>query len=259
MPIKVFQSSGRGDVATITQGIIYAVTHGATVINMSFGSYARSLTMEAALENAYANSVLVAAAGNDDKSINKGPFYPAALSYILGVQATQQFINNSLGFKNGTYLTGFTNYDEDGPVYSGYIDLLNYEMKAPGSGIISTVPNGNYRIYNGTSMATPIVSASVALYRQLYPNQSQELMWGNLINTTTNNLQLFDALNIKSKPQLWFVSNTIVDTLVGDNNNGLVDAGETIQLWFMVRNTWGQSDSVFVGLKFGEFEDTTTA
>ena len=252
MPIKVFQSDGRGDVATITKGIIYASTHGATVINMSFGSYAESLTMEDALENAYATSVLVAAAGNDGSDINQippGPFYPAALSYVLGVQATSA--------SGG--LASFSNTDLDGPVYSIYPNLLNYEMRAPGEGIISTIPNGNYRIYSGTSMATPIVSGSVALYNQLYPGQSQELMWGNLINTTKDNLQLFDALNVKVKPELWFVSNTIVDTLAGDNNNGLVDAGETIQLWFMVRNTWGQSDSVFVGLKFGEFEDTTTA
>ncbi len=261
MAIKVFQSDGRGDAATITKGIIYAATHGATVINMSFGSYAESLTMEAALENAYASCVLVAAAGNDNISINAlfGPFYPASLSYVLGVQATQQFINNGLGFKHGTYLTDFSNFDDDGPVYSQYSDLLNYEIIAPGDGIISTIPNGNYRVFSGTSMATPLVSGCAALYRQLYQGQSQELMWGNLINTTGNNVQIFNALNVKAKPQLWFVSNTIVDTLAGDNNNGLVDAGETIQLWFMVRNTWGQSDSVFVGLKFGEFEDTSTA
>jgi subtilisin family serine protease len=39
MPLKVFQSSGNGDVATIAQGINYSVNQGATVLNMSFGSY----------------------------------------------------------------------------------------------------------------------------------------------------------------------------------------------------------------------------
>ncbi len=252
MPVKVFQSSGQGDVATITQGIYYAVMKGATVINMSFGSYAESLTMETALQFAYAQCVLVAAAGNDAAdiySINPGPFFPAALSYVLGVQATSQ--------SGG--LASFSNFDPDGPVYSQYQNLWNYELRAPGDQIISTIPDGNYRIYSGTSMAAPVVSGAVAIYRQLYPGQSQELMWGNLINTSADNINIFSALNIHPNPQLWFVSNTIVDTLAGDNDNGLVDAGETIQQWFTVRNTWGQSDSVFVSLQLGEFEDTSAA
>jgi subtilisin family serine protease len=252
MPIKVFQSNGQGDAATISQGINYAASKGATVINMSFGSYSRSLTMEAALQNAYANCVLVAAAGNDEASINSlnpGPFFPAALSYVLGVQATEQ--------SGG--LASFSNIDPDGPVYSQYPDLWNYELLAPGDGILSTIPDGNYRVYSGTSMAAPVVAGAVALYRQLHPTESPELMWGNLINTCSGNIKLYDAISVHANPVLWFVSNTIVDTLAGDNNNGLVDAGETIQQWFMVRNTWGQSDSVFVGLRLGEFEDTSVA
>ena len=252
MPVKVFQSNGQGDAATISQGINYAASKGATVISMSFGSYSRSLTMEAALQNAYANCVLVAAAGNDGGSIYPpplGPFFPAALSYVLGVQATSQWGG----------LASFSNFDPDGPVYSKYPDLWNYELRAPGDLILSTIPDGNYRIYSGTSMATPVVAGAVALYRYLHPADSQELMWGNLINTCTSNINLYDAMNTHANPALWFVSNKIVDTLAGDNNNGLVDAGERIQQWFTVRNTWGQSDSVFVALRLGEFEDTSVA
>jgi hypothetical protein len=72
-------------------------------------------------------------------------------------------------------------------------------------------------------------------------------------------MNLFDALNVHANPSLWFVSNIIVDTLAGDNGNGFVDASERIQLWFTVRNTWGSADSVFVGLRLGEFEDTSVA
>ncbi len=121
MPLKVFQSSGRGDAATITQGVIYAKNHGATVINMSFGSYAQSMTMEDALANAYSTCVLVAAAGNDNLFIGPGldchnqygiAFFPAAFSFVLGTQ-----VPASCG-------SGFSNYD-DSPVYSDYPDC-NY-------------------------------------------------------------------------------------------------------------------------------------
>jgi len=253
LPVKVFQSSGRGDVATITQGIVYAVENGATVINMSFGGYARSLTMEAVLANAYGSAVLVAAAGNDGLCIGPPtppcrPFFPAALSYVLGVQATSP----------GGKLALFSNKDEDGPVFSRYDELFNYELRAPGEKILSTVPHGNYRYFNGTSMAAPIVSGAVALYQSLFPDHTQEELWGDFINTQTSTIDIYAAIHADEKPVLWFVSNSIVDTLDGDGD-GRVDAGETLEIWFTVRNSWGTARNVQVALRLGEFEDPSVA
>ncbi|MFA6978579.1 MAG: S8 family serine peptidase [Ignavibacteriaceae bacterium] len=242
MPLKVFQSSGRGDASTIAKSIIYATQKGATVINMSFGSYARSLTMENALANAYSSCILVAAAGNDGLDINQKQMFPAALSFVLGIEATVEFSNE----------------DGDGPAYSKFPELFNYELRAPGSNIISTIPNGSYRTYNGTSMAAPLVSGAVSLYHHFYSGQSQEQMWGNLINTSQGQVKLMSAMSVQAKPVLWFVSNTIVDTLDGDRD-GQVDANETIELWFMLSNTWGQANNVKIKLQLGEFEDTTVA
>ena len=129
MPIKVFQSSGRGDAANIAQGVTYAVNNGATILNMSFGSYAESLTLKNALANAYATTGLVAAAGNDGLCIGPGlcpdrrigaRMFPGAYSFVLGVEAN---LNSSRA--------GFSNFDQDGPVFSNYPDLENYELKAP--------------------------------------------------------------------------------------------------------------------------------
>lgn len=244
MPLKIIQSSGQGDAATITQGIIYATQMGATVFNMSFGSYVRSLTMEDALANAYASSVLVAAAGNDGKTINTIPFFPASLPFVIGVQAPDG---------------NFSNFDDDGPTYSNYTDLLNYEMKAPGTNILSTIPNGNYRIYQGTSMAAPVLAGAVAICKSLLPSISQEILWTKLIQSSSTYINIPDAINSSPIPQLWFVSKNLIDTIGSDDGDGRVDAGETIQLWFKLRNTGGQADSVRVGIRFGEFEDTTTA
>lgn len=260
MPIKVFQSSGRGDAATIAQGIWYAIENGATVLNMSFGSYARSQAMEDALAVAYGQAVLVAAAGNDGRCIGPpppdgcAPLFPGALSFVLGVESTMQHPDP----ETGSYLSGFSNFDHDGPVYSEYADLLNYELRAPGSEILSTVPRGNYRVYNGTSMATPVVAGAVSLYQEVHPGESQELMWGNLINHTSAHLDIYAAITAEPSPELWFVAHTVVDTLDGDGD-GRVDAGETIELWYTVRNTWGQADDVSLGIRFGEFEDRSTA
>ncbi len=246
LPVKILQSSGRGNAATIVQGINYAAQNGATVINMSFGSYARSLAMEDALANAYATSVLVAAAGNDTKSIREMLFFPAALSYVLGIEATDQYGGRAY----------FSNFDHDGPVYSGYPELFNYELKAPGSAIISTIPNGGYRIYSGTSMASPLTAAAVSLYREVHPDQSQEMLWGNFINTLNNNIQLKNAIEVEPVPVLSIISHQLVDNLDGDGD-GRPDAGETMELYVTVRNTWGQADNIKVALVLGEFEDPT--
>ncbi len=249
MPIKVFQSSGRGDAATIAKGIIYASTHQATVINMSFGSYARSQAMEDALANAYATTLLVAAAGNDGIDIGDcppgAPFFPAALSFVLGVQAPE---------------ASFSNYDCTGPTFSNSSALYNYEMKAPGTNIISTIPNGNYRVYQGTSMAAPIVSGALSLYRKLIPSDTEtnEFMWVKLIQATGQYLNINKALTINPKPEIWFLNKVMVDTIGIDDKDGRVDAGETIQLWFRARNTGGQVDSVYWKIRLAEFEDPTT-
>ena len=256
MPIKVFQSSGKGDAATIAKGITYAASKGATVINMSFGSYTESLTMKNALASAYATAVLVAAAGNDVLCIGPGrcpdgligaPMYPGAYSFVLGVEA------NAAGGH-----ARFSNFDQDGPVFSEYSDLFNYELKAPGVSIISCVPGGNYREYNGTSMAAPLVAGAVSLYRKQRPNESQELLFGNLINSINQNIDLEAALNIIPEPKLNIVSYAVTDTIDGDHD-GRPDAGETIELKVKVRNSWGQANDVKVGIEFGEFEDHSTA
>jgi subtilisin family serine protease len=247
MPIKVFQSSGRGDAATIAQGVTYAVNNGATVLNMSFGSYAESITLKNALANAYATAVLVAAAGNDGRCIGPGlscaAMFPAAYSFVLGVEVPNK---------------GFSNFDQDGPVFSGYAELHNYELSAPGTGILSTIPGGNYRQYNGTSMATPLVSGAISLYKTQKHDYSQEMLFGDFIYSSGDYIDLDGALNIIAEPRLDIISYEIKDIIDGDGD-GRPDAGETIELFVKVRNTWIQANDVKVGIEFGEFEDQSTA
>jgi subtilisin family serine protease len=256
MPLKAFQSSGRGDASTIAKAILYAANNGATVINMSFGSYAESITMRNALAFAYSKAVLVAAAGNDGRCIGPGrcpdgqigaPMFPGAYSFVLGVQ-------ENTGGQTGS----FSNFDQNGPIFSGYPDLWNYEIKASGINVLSTVPNGQYRALNGTSMAAPYVAGAVSLYLEERATDSKELLFGNLINSSQNGeLRLKNALATVPEPRLEFVTFEIDDKEGGDGDKR-PDAGETIKIIGTVRNTWGQADSVFMALSFEEFEDTST-
>ena len=259
MPLKVLQSTGYGTSSDIAAAVEYAHENGATVINMSLGGYGFSETLKQALEVAYSTSIEVAAAGNDGLCIGPGqcpdnrfgaPLYPAAYSWVIGVQATQQ----------NDVLTGFSNFDQDGSTSSVYAEGYNYEIKAPGSAIHSTFPNGNYHSLNGTSMAAPVVSGGIATLLSYQTPSSTEILRAQLIDNTSANIDFFAMLTAdEPAPILSYVSHTIVDTCEVCDDDGNVDAGETVGIWFTVKNYGGYADSVNISLDFAEFEDTTTA
>ena len=265
MPVSVMQSDGTGDVATIVRGINYAASNGADIISMSIGTYAYSVAMEQALAQAYQNTVLVAAAGNDGLHIDPrccpdpshayfdGPMYPGAFTFVFGVEATAS--DNSLA--------GFSNIDCDGPSFSQFDEekLYNYEVAAPGVGIMSTVPNGGYRSYNGTSMACPLVAGGLASLLERRSYQTQEILFGDIINYSEahHHVNLYGAYQApaQSPAILQHVAYEVNDTAYGDSSM-YADAGEQIQLYPTVRTVWGPADSIEVWLEYQEFEDTTT-
>ena len=248
MHIKVFQSTGQGNSTNIAAGVEYASNNGATIINMSFGSYAESATLKLALENAYTTSTLVAASGNNGIPIGPCPicarFFPAAYNYVLGVE---------------DFTGGYDNYDQDGPIFTLYEGLMNYELQAPGSSIMSTIPNGGYVAITGTSMATPLVSGGLALYREVKPDDSGELMIGSLINTSTPNVDILSAIETEPYPLMAVMLTTTRDTINNQNGNGFIEPGETIEILPTVKNYWGPTEDVRVGIEFAEFEDQSKA
>jgi len=264
IPIKMLQSSGSGNSSDLASAIEYASDNGATVINMSLGSYGESIVVKIACENAYAGtgdgegSMLVAAAGNDGNKVDPPfppfpkymPMFPACYSFVIGVQASTSSGNRA----------GFSNMDLTGPVI--YINLWghNYEITSPGVGILSCKPNGSYWTKNGTSMASPEIAGAVTLMRQYHPDDSGEEIFAKLIQGTNSNLlDIYNSLIINLTPDLYYIDYTIVDTLPGCDGDGIADAGETIELYFTVKNAGGQADSVWTKMRFAEFEDTTTA
>ena len=260
MPVTVMQSNGQGSISTLIEGISYAKYNGADIISMSIGTYAYSIALEQVLAQAYQNSILVAAAGNDGLNIDpvapcadptkpNQPMYPAAFTFVLGVEAT---------LENG--LAGFSNYDCDGPSYSGYSEeqLYNYELQAPGVSIISTVPNGKYKYFNGTSMACPLVAGGISALLHAKPYASQEMLWGDLINTSGANVDFEACYNAGPAPaQLQMVTYELDDTEGGDGDLR-PDAGETMLFYPTLRTTWGAAEDITYWIEFAEYEDETT-
>lgn len=261
MPITVMQSDGTGDVATIIKGIDYAVANGADVISMSFGGYSYSIAEEQALAKAYTHAVLVAAAGNGCRTINHvrcpvcqqvgSPMFPAAFTFVLGVEAAD----------NAGARASFSNYDDDGPVLSqfGEEQLYNYELRAPGVGIMSTYPGGKYKQLNGTSMACPMVAGGISRLLQTKEYANKEILFGDLIMTHKQVVDfpaVYALTDADRKPSLSLVTYLLNDSTGGDGDLR-PDAGETIALYPTLRNAWGTAENIRFTLEVAENEDPT--
>ena len=268
MPVTVMQSDGTGDVTTIIKGINYAIANGATILNMSLGTYANSRALRQALENAYQKAVLVAAAGNDGRCINTphhpspcygaAPMFPAAYSFVLGVQATTQEGN----------LASFSNYDDDGPNFSSTSTLqdpdgFNYELKAPGKAMYSTLPGGKYGNLNGTSMAAPLVAGAISALKMVKQYDNNEILWGDLLHTD-NIVQAYFLTNRPAELDLQKILYRDVEEATEEteedySNDGRIDVGETIYLYPVIRTTFGAASNIKMYLEMGdEFEDAGT-
>ena len=277
MPMKGLESSGGSASSVLAQCVTYAANNGADILSMSFGGYGRSFVMENALSYAYAFSMPVGAAGNNGICIrNDGqlcpdgtppaPMFPGAYTFVLAVQATQQ----NLGW-NG-YRAWFTNYDFDGPTYTDYGDDFNYEVYAPGLGIISAIPGDQYATWNGTSMACPAVAGAMAIYQSFRPNRTKEQAFVDFISswydlnktfdkgqgwsTNFQSMDLVKALYPDPMPLLWLDEFTVIDTANGDGDYKL-DAGENVQVRVDIKNVGTEADSVFVGIRMAQYEDKT--
>lgn len=140
MSLRVFDSTGVAQVSDIYEAIIYAVDHGAQVINMSFGSTEPSNTLKEALQYAHDHGVVLVAAGGNNGA--DGLMYPAAYSRLVdGVVAT-----TSHDLK-----AGFSNYGKKAAV------------SAPGNKLWVAYPGNNLALASGTSFASPLVAGDAAL------------------------------------------------------------------------------------------------
>ena len=266
MPIKVLGKNGMGNNATVLQGVSYAVEHGAKILNLSLGGYGYSKATADVYRNASLSAIIVAAAGNDGKciyathtglqkhGIQPDPSFPGAYSFVLGVQATN---------RKGE-LASFSNYDDDGPLYSCESSLdepdgFNYELKAPGTEIISTVPGGSYAQLQGTSMASPLVAGAISALMMVKKYDSQERLWAELLHTN-NIAEAFaltelpadlDVVRIMLRERKEFSDET-EEAYVSKNE---VKAGETINIYPVIRCTSGDASNIKSIIEVDENED----
>lgn len=155
MILRFMDDNGVGYTGGAASAIDYATlmkNRGVNVvaINCSFGGIlSYSIPLADSIKRASDNGInVILAAGNNSSDIDVTPRYPGSFSYANTI--TVGAINPDLS------LAGYSNYGKN-----------SVTVAAPGTDIVSSLPNNNYGSVSGTSMATAVVSGEVGLLSTL--------------------------------------------------------------------------------------------
>jgi subtilisin family serine protease len=151
----------------IPDGIRYAVSHGASVINMSLGSTDPTRDMRLAIGYAVAHNVVVVASAGNDGSAGGGftPYsYPASFTGVISVAAV-----GATGKR-----ASFSDRN------------VSVVISAPGVNVLGAGPGGQYLSGSGTSPASAFVAGVAALIRSKYPKLSPALVTQALVASVTH-------------------------------------------------------------------------
>lgn len=161
-----FGSSAVDPDGQIAKAVVWAVDHGAKVINMSLTR--NTLDWPPSWDDAFLYAmrkgvVIVAAAGNRGSGTDE-----------VGAPATMPGVLTVAGV------------DENGDAsFDASSQGITIGVAAPSEGLVGVAPGGGYLLWSGTSGATPIVAGIAALVIAAHPGISADDVIQRLVSTAT--------------------------------------------------------------------------
>lgn len=175
LPVRVFTTGGYTTTRVLADAVYYAANSPARVINCSFIAYSKTTSLlEATQYAASRGKIIVAAAGNDELELTEGAYYlsyPACYPWAICVGATRRVhlpdgkvMVTRADFSNyGDYVDIYARGEEVAAAY-GFVLNFNEDLFQ-----IDLHFGQAYEDFAGTSAATPVVSAVVALAVSIDP------------------------------------------------------------------------------------------
>jgi subtilisin family serine protease len=173
VPVRMYKGQATW-MTSLASGVDYARVAGAKVINVSYNTddYTTFL-MDSILRAQAADIIYVGSSGNNYANVDKlrGQMKKVA-SNIMFVAASDRYGN----------LAAFSNYGQ------------TTDIAAPGQDILSTLPNSQYGLASGTSMATPHVAAAAGVVRAMHPGLNYAQVIIRLNYSAEYRSQFFDKI-----------------------------------------------------------------
>ena len=209
--------------------IYYAVDNGAHIISMSFGGGGGNTIRNACTYAWNEGLVTIKAGGNEDTSTP-----PDETTYAEGI------IN-----------VAATNSNDNKASFSNYGTWIN--VSAPGDNILSTIPNGGYTNYGGTSMACPLTASVAAFIWAVNPDFTNEEVRHHLLHTVdyiddinpeyagqlgTGRINAYKAVYGILTAVLTMGDIHLHDDVDGGNGDLRLMPGESAGVWTELTNSW---------------------